>query len=147
MVVRFDEGAPKDRFTVENAGNCPLGELTLKIDLGASAAGLIFDVTGQGAGVQVFQPLELVAGQEFLAEFPQVRDGDNVIVLPVTSLSPGGRIAFTIDVDDTAGSRATTVSGAEIQGARIVLEHNSALLEATFGQDAVARVAFSGCHA
>ncbi|WP_227271654.1 aggregation factor core [Roseobacter weihaiensis] len=144
--MRFDEAAPKDRFTVENAGSCPLGEFTLRIDLGASAAGLIFDVTGQGAGVQVFQPLELVEGQAFLSEVPQVRDGDNVIVLPVMSLSPGGRIVFTVDVDDTAGSRATIVSGAEIQDAKIVLEQNATLLEATFGQDAVAGVAFSGCH-
>jgi len=64
VTVRFEESAPKDRFTITNDGPCPMGEVAVVIDLGASAAGLIFDVTGTGAGVSVFQPMELVRGQE-----------------------------------------------------------------------------------
>ena len=60
IVVRFDEGAPKDSFTITNADNCALPLTAITIDLAGSAAGLIFDVTGSGAGVSVFQPFQLV---------------------------------------------------------------------------------------
>ena len=79
--VRFDEGAPKDRFTIENAGNCDLGSTVISIDLSGSPHGLIFDVTGKGAGVQVFQPFELVNGGENLRKIPIVKDGDDQVTL------------------------------------------------------------------
>lgn len=147
VIVQFDEGAPKDRFTITNSGTCPLTDATLLIDLGASAAGLIFDVTELGAGVSVFQPLELVAGRDFLSDIPQVRDGDNRLELPITSLTPGQSIAFTIDVDDTAGTAATMVSGAEIQGARVLLGAGPSPVEAVFLDNAVAQVVYDSCSA
>ena len=147
VVVEFDEGAPKDRFTILNAGDCALNEVKLTIDLSTSAAGLIFDITARGAGVQVFQPLELVTGHALLGEVPDVADGDNSIALNVTSFTPGAEIAFTIDVDDTVGTREITVSGAEIEGAKVVVAHLSKVTEATFGSDAIARVGVDGCTA
>ncbi|ABG30988.1 aggregation factor core [Roseobacter denitrificans] len=147
IVVTFDEGAPKDRFTLVNDGTCPLSDVTVTIDLGASAAGLIFDVTARGAGVQVFQPLELVAGRDLLGEVPDVRDGDNSIALPIADFAPGAQVAFTIDVDDTVGTREITVSGAEIEGAKVFVSHDGGVREATFGADAIARVGMDGCNA
>lgn len=146
VTVNFDEGAPKDRFTIKNEGTCPLGAATVVLDLGASAAGLIFDVTGKGAGVSVFQPLELVAGREFLTSVPEVRDGDNTISLPINTLAPGQSITFTIDVDDTKGTSATMVSGAEIRGAEVRLDTNAVQAKASFTDQAVARVAYIGCN-
>ncbi|AEI95380.1 MULTISPECIES: hypothetical protein [Roseobacter] len=147
IIVAFDEGAPKDRFTIVNAGDCPLRDITITIDLGASAAGLIFDVTERGAGVQVFQPLELVVGRELLRDVPEVGDGDNSIALPIADFASGAEVAFTIDVDDTVGTREITVSGAEIEGAKVAISHLAGVTEATFGADAVARIGLDGCNA
>lgn len=146
VTVRFDEGAPKDRFTITNEEPCPLVEVVVTIDLGASAAGLIFDVTGAGAGVSVFQPLELVSGHKYLSSIPEVKDGDNIVKLSVIGLAAGTDIAFTIDVDDTLGSSATMVSGAEIEGAKVVVTQGGLQTEAEFGDDAVARVPFQTCN-
>jgi len=49
VLVEFDEGAPKDRFTVSNSGDCPLGPMRVVIDISTAPAGLIFDVTGAQA--------------------------------------------------------------------------------------------------
>ncbi|MEO1720574.1 MAG: aggregation factor core, partial [Pseudomonadota bacterium] len=68
LEVRFLEGAPKDRFTLTNGSNCPLRAADVTIDLSGSPFGLIFDTTGTGAGVQVFQPLELTDGAAYLRE-------------------------------------------------------------------------------
>mgnify|MGYP006174835655 CR=1 FL=1 len=115
--VRFIEGAPKDRFEITNLGKCALVATDVVIDLRGSAAGLVFDVTGAGAGVEVFQPFELVSGADALASPSRVADGDRQITLSVRRLAPAGRIAFTIDVDDTVGPRGITVSDSEIEGA------------------------------
>ena len=143
--VRFQESAPKDSFVITNAGTCPLGNITLTLDLGASAAGLIFDVTGAGAGVSVFQPLEIIAGREYLASVPEVKDGDSEISLPLQGLDAGATVAFTIDVDDTKGTTATMISGSEITGAQVVLESRAVTVEAEFGADATAFAPFSAC--
>lgn len=145
--VVFTESAPKDRFTITNTGACPIGNMTLDIDLGASAAGLILDVTAQGAGVNVYQPLELVAGESALASLPVVQDGDTVISLPLTSLGPKDAIIFTIDVDDTKGLGPTMISGAEITGAQIIARRGGQETTAAFDDAAVARLDLSGCNA
>ncbi|MDB2407531.1 aggregation factor core [Jannaschia sp.] len=138
VVVTFDEGAPKDRFTIALEGDCALQSETVVIDLAPAPAGLIFDVTGSGAGIEVFQPFELATGQ--LARMPEVRDGDRAVSLEVT-LAPSEAVAFTIDVDDTVSARGITVSGAEIAGA--VVRVGAA--EGRFGEDAVARVEMAAC--
>ncbi|WP_371157056.1 aggregation factor core [Jannaschia sp. 2305UL9-9] len=141
VTVTFREGAPKDRFTIEQTGECGLGSTDVTIDLSGSASGLVFDVTGSGAGVQVFQPFELVAGQDLLSGQPVVRDGDQRITLPVTGLLAGQTIAFTIDVDDTVGTREITVSDSEIIGASVRVGDRSA----EFGADAIARLSLPDC--
>ena len=147
VTVRFSESAPKDSFIITNEGPCPLGAVDVTLDLGASAAGLIFDVTGAGAGVSVFQPLELVSGQEYLSSIPEVKDGDNVLTLSIVELVSGASIVFTIDVDDTRGSSETMVSGAEIEGAKAMIVGPGLEVQAEFGRDAIARVPLNSCNA
>ena len=147
VTVRFDEGAPKDRFVIQNTGPCALADIVVTLDLGASRAGLIFDVTAAGAGVSVFQPLEIVEGRASLSQVPEVRDGDNTLALPIAGLAEGASIAFTIDVDDTAGTQATMVSGAEIEGAKVTVLTAGRSLEGIFGTDAKAIVPLGGCAA
>ena len=98
-----------------------------------------------GAGVEVFQPLEFVKGENALTDIPRVRDGDNLISLNVQRLAPGQEIAFTIDVDDTMGGREITVSDAEIKGAMVRFVSGSIQSEAAFDRRANALLKMSGC--
>lgn len=143
--MEFREGAPKDRFTLTNTGDCALPAMQVTLDLGTAPAGLIFDVTGAGAGVEVFQPFELVSGAEYLANQPAVVDGDAAIRLDVTGLGPDQAIAFTIDVDDTGGGREITVSGSEIAGAEFRTSLQGQTMAGTFGSDANATIALASC--
>ncbi|NEQ55361.1 MAG: hypothetical protein F6K11_35460, partial [Leptolyngbya sp. SIO3F4] len=97
--VEFIESAPKDRFVITNMGSCTLTGLTLELDLSQSAGKLIFDTTATGAGVEVFQPFEVEAGD--IVPLGGVNDGDSKLALQIVSLAPGNRASFTIDVDDT----------------------------------------------
>ncbi len=123
--LRFLEGAPKDRFEITNTSSCDLTNQVLTIDMSNSNAGLIFDVTGQGAGVEVFQPFEVVAGGSSLSSLPDIKDGDAIMTLAVLSLSVGEVIAFTIDVDDTAGNREITVTGSELAGTTLQIGNSA----------------------
>jgi hypothetical protein len=119
LVAKFDEGAPKDRFTFVNAGECTLENAVIRLDLSGSKAGLIFDTTSKGAGVEVYQPLEFVSGIASLSTLPRVGDGDTLIELNLVELKPNQPLSFTIDVDDTMGGREITVSDSEISGATV----------------------------
>ena len=147
LTARFYEGAPTDRFEIEYSGACPLTDLVVEIDLGASAAGLILDVTGSGAGVNVYQPLAVVAGGALLSDEPAVQDGDTLITLPVSRLDAGDRIVFTLDVDDTMGAGPTMISGAEIAGAQISIERVYGASTADFDETAIATLKIDGCNA
>ena len=138
--VTFVEGAPKDRFVIENLGNCSLTSETLKLNLASSQGKLIFDVTALGQGVEVFQPFEVVEGADFLAEMPSVIDGQRELSLQIEQLPQGGSIAFTIDVDDTISAREITVTDAEIMGATIAMGE-SELRTASFTNIATATLA------
>ena len=143
--VDFDEGAPKDRFTVTNLSDCALAPLSVTLDISAAPSGLIFDVTASGAGVEVFQPFELVSGQETLSATPRVLDGQQAITLDLLGLAANQSIAFTIDVDDTTSDRQITVSGSEIAGAEVQVNLDGETVVASFGEDAVATVAIGNC--
>lgn len=143
--VRFVEGAPKDRFTISPSSGCDLGPMTLTIDLAPSPYGLIFDTTSRGAGVDVFQPLEITHGRNRLTALPTVKDGDNVIKLDIAGLPNQEKISFTIDVDDTAKNREITVSDAEIRGAQVTALYAGSTSEAVFGDNATASIGLSGC--
>lgn len=145
IAVSFIEGAPKDTFRIENTGACTITGGTLSLDLAKSAAGLIFDVTARGAGVEVFQPLEMVEGVHAIFSIPLVQDGDAQVAFDLVSLGAGETVSFTIDVDDTLGSRAITVSGSEIAGAQVHYADNGMSKTAVFGRDAIAILEVSGC--
>ncbi|MEM8579540.1 MAG: aggregation factor core [Pseudomonadota bacterium] len=141
LTVTFRDGAPKDRFVITADGACPVAGGTLSIDIGAAPSGLIFDTTGTGAGVEVFQPFELTAGADLLSALPVIADGDTQIDLPITNLAPGDRVSFTIDVDDTTSARQITVDGSEMAGALIRFDGRSATFDAT----GTARLALPDC--
>lgn len=143
--VRFIEGAPKDRFVFAYEGACDTGPATLTVDLSGSPAGLVFDVTGDGAGVEVFQPFELVSGAEVVTVLPDVKDGDTALSLDVQTLVPGSSVSFTIDLDDTIGAREITVSGSEIAGAETRLSVGEDTVVGVFGSDATATLEVDGC--
>lgn len=146
--VQFLEGAPKDRFRIMNLSLCDTGPIDVTIDLSGSAAGLIFDTTAQGGGVQVFQPFELVEGGEQVAGFSAVSDGQVEIVLSLSDLPGLGAVAFTIDVDDTLAASSngqSRVSDSEIAGATIRISRAAGTLEAKFDGSAQAAVALQNC--
>ena len=143
--VRFIEGAPKDRFEITNLAACDLVSAQITIDLSGSAAGLIFDTTAQGAGVDVFQPLEIVEGMQAIARHTAVSDGDRSVTFTVPRLPQGGRIAFTVDVDDTLGPRGITVANSEIDGAAVRLDTPGRSLSGRFTGQAEAVVPTPPC--
>ena len=131
----FFEGAPRDRFLFTNIGNCDLGPMRLTLDLSMSEAGLIFDTTGGGAGVEVFQPLELETGQELVSQIGKVTDGDTRVSLDLLAFPAKESFSFTVDIDDTLGDSALgqiRVSDAEMTGAAFEVFG----LYATFGGSA-----------
>jgi len=144
--VRFNEGAPKDLFTIENASECDLESTSLSIDLSGSPYGLIFDLTGTGAGVGVFQPFELVNGGDNLRRPPRVQDGDNLITLELVGLKVGKTLSFTIDVDDTKKTREITVSNSELMGSKIVAKTAGERSEASFQDNNIAAITFQSCN-
>lgn len=146
MAVSFDEGAPKDRFTFANTGSCTIAAARIMLDLSGSKSGLIFDVTGKGAGVEVFQPLEITAGSKSLLNLPDVKDGDNRISLDIGQLEAGQSISFTIDVDDTAGGREITVSGSEIAGAKVRFSQGDTSTTRVFGSNARTAIQLTNCR-
>ncbi|MEM7471337.1 MAG: aggregation factor core [Pseudomonadota bacterium] len=148
IAVEFREGAPKDRFTFTNVGDCAIGAATLTLDLGESAAGLIFDTTGAGAGVEVFQPYETVAGESVLDSVSPVSDGDSEITLTLNGLPAGQSVAFTIDVDDTLRHSALgqiQVTDSEIAGATVTLSGVSGEVFGVFDNTSRALVRTASC--
>jgi len=143
--VRFIEGAPKDRFELTNLSTCALNSATVTVDLRPSVAGLIFDVTAEGAGVDVFQPFELVAGTAAVVSHSPVKDGDQHLVLRIRELRPGAMVAFTVDVDDTAGPRGITVTGSEMMSAVVRVETAGASSAAAFSAQGSTRVQTPAC--
>jgi hypothetical protein len=145
--VSFNEGAPKDTFVLTNVGTCDLATLQLTLDLTGSASGLIFDVTGSGPGVEVFQPFQIVSGQDLAASMPSVEDGDKSITLQLYKFGKGQSIAFTIDVDDTSGSREITVSNSEIRGATVTVTTSNGSFAAAFDETSQSKVSIPSCSA
>ncbi|MFK7874287.1 MAG: aggregation factor core [Paracoccaceae bacterium] len=142
----FTESAPKDRFEITNDGTCALQGVSVTLDLSTSAAGLIFDVTSSGAGVEVFQPFQLITGGALVANPPQLRDGMNEVTLDIPNFPAGASIVFTIDVDDTrvqSDLGQIRVSGSEIEGAYLRVNDQ----QDSFSNRGRARVATSACNA
>ncbi len=119
--LEFQEGAPKDRFVIEN-NLCSLSDVTLTIDLSTAPAGLIFDVTDQGAGVEVYQPVELESGTAILTE---VTDGSQRLQLRMPEFALGDAITVSADLDDTMPNSnlgQIRVANSEIAGVTVSIE-------------------------
>lgn len=151
LTVLFEEDAPKDRFIIRNDSNCPMMDLSLRIDLGGSAAGLYFDTTAKGAGVNVYQPFEVVQGRDQLADLPVIQDGDKIMELTFPRLSPRSAVVVTIDVDDSlaAGPTGPTmIAGSEIKSARIIANFKqSEYAEGLFADNGYALIMLPACQA
>ncbi|MFT4607368.1 MAG: hypothetical protein ACI9YO_002946 [Gammaproteobacteria bacterium] len=145
VLIEFREGAPKDRFIMTNVGDCGFDALRITVDLSSSASGVIFDTTSNGAGVEVFQPFEVVKGAELLSSNVKVLDGDQVVSLNLNHLDKSQKFAFTIDVDDTEGNREITVSGSELSGAVVTMETNNGTYSATFDEYSRAVIKVEDC--
>lgn len=145
----FIEGAPKDRFVISNTSACPTGALEVTIDLAPSAAGLVFDTTPQGAGVNVSQPFELVAGAAHVTAVSTVSDGDRRAVLEISDIPGKGEVAFTIDVDDSLPSSAngpTRILNSEMSGAQLQIRAGGAPpITAPFDQTGQATAPWEAC--
>ena len=138
LIVTFRDGAPKDRFKLQHRGDCAPGRILLEIDLGTAPAGLIFDITAAGAGVEVYQPLEWVQG---LATTSDVTDGDTTLSLTLDRMQRGETRAFTVDIDDTTSARQITVDGSEMAGATL----RSGATVAVFDATGTARLPLDAC--
>lgn len=148
MTVEFTESAPTDRFRIINKSACPSGELDLTIDLKGSAAGLLFDTTGTGQGVEVFQPFVLTEGADYLKQVPDVADGARSVTLSISDLPAQKTVSFTIDVDDTQAISTNgqiRVAGDEIAGATVRLSGQTALGETQFSSDGTAVLSLNTC--
>lgn len=148
--VTFRESAPKDSFIFKNTSKCNLENLVLNIDLSKSAGRLIFDTTATGAGVEVFQPFEVLRGDITLASASSVKDGDKKLSLNVKKLAPNESVSFTIDLDDTLAKSSLgniRISDSEIKGGMISLSlTNQKSFNATFNNDAKALIQLADCN-
>ncbi len=116
--ARFIESAPRDQFVFENLTDSSIKSITL--DLDDSVGALIFDTTESGAGVEVFQPFRIEAGNADLSMMPAPADGDTQLQLDFDSFPPKGSFAFSIDVDDQLTESdlgQIRVAGSEVAGA------------------------------
>ena len=151
MTVKFVESAPKDWFSITNNSDCGLMDIKVTVDLSNSVGQLIFDTTGSGAGVEVFQPFEVREGSITLDSGYDVVDGDRMLMLNIGVLNPGDTASFTIDVDDTRPRSElgqTRVSSSEIDQARVsVMVGDGQPAEAVFDATSQAEVLLGSCKA
>jgi len=147
--VQFLEGAPKDRFTLINESNCTFTNALITIDLADTVGKLIFDTTSEGAGVDVFQPFEVVSGGATLVGSASVRDGDHSLSLHVNRFTSGETVAFTIDLDDTlvrSDLGQIRVANSEINGAVVTLSADSITpIQAIFSANAATVLDVMSC--
>ena len=130
VAVRFEEGAPKDRFVI--SADCTVSDIDITIDLSPSAVSLIFDVTENGAGVNVFQPVEV---QNNAAQLVPVTDGDQVLVLSIPETPAGSEVIIFADLDDVLTNSQLgqiRVAGSEFDGATIDFVLGGVAQRATF---------------
>lgn len=145
--VNFIEGAPKDRFVITNTGECDLDNVNVIIDLSQSVGKLIFDTTGSGAGVEVFQPFEVTSGS--IKSNNAVKDGETTLDLLIASFLSGETASFTIDVDDTLQNSDLgniRVAGSEMSNGKVtVILQDQSDVSALFNTDNTATVAIAPC--
>ena len=137
LIVQFTDGAPKDRITLTNGG-CTLSNAMVLLNLKGSQGGLVFDTSSGGAGVEVFQPVEITSGYAALSP---VKDGDEKLQIFVQSLMEGGTLGLTADLDDTSGGAGEiTVTGSEMAGASVQIALNDRVITGTFDTSGQAKL-------
>lgn len=149
--VSYVDRAP-DLITIRNGSACDLGPFELTIDLRPSPAGLIFDISGAGAGFAGHAPLSILQGAEQVLSISDLTDGDTRLVLQIDFLSGNGTISMAVDLDDTSPASEmgrTIISPAEIAGAVAEVRRGPGAppLSAGFGPDGVAVVPLEACIA
>lgn len=98
---------------------CPLRNVDVLIDLTGSAGALIFDVTAAGAGVEVFQPVEVQSGTVVASP---VTDGDQQLSFSINELRAESEVIISADLDDVLADSSLgqiRVAGAELDGAAV----------------------------
>lgn len=128
--VRFQESAPKDRFIIQS--DCAVADVDMTIDLSGSAGSLIFDVTANGAGVEVFQPVEVQSGD---AQIQPVVDGDQMLMLRIPAIPVAENVIISADLDDVLANSSLgqiRVAGSELDGAMIAITFAGNRETATF---------------
>lgn len=131
ITIDFQESAPRDRFVIVSE-SCAAGPVEITIDLSPSAGALIFDVTAEGAGVEVFQPVEVQSGG---AQASPVVDGDQLLTLTIPSLAAAAPVIISADLDDVLVDSQLgqiRVTGSELDGAVVVLGMGGQTATATF---------------
>lgn len=134
--VRFIESAPKDRFVFDN-GSCAISQVDVEIDLTGSAGALIFDVTAAGAGVEVFQPVEVQSGTVTLTP---ATDGDQKLQFQIDNFGAGAQVVISADLDDVLINGALgqiRVADSELLGAtvRMIIDGQTVSADFTSGND------------
>jgi hypothetical protein len=149
--VTFIEGAPKDKFVLNNTRECNLQDVTLKVDLSESEGRLIFDTTAMGKGVEVFQPFEVTKGQITLTSAEKVNDGDTPLSLNIKTIQAKDSVSFTIDVDDTLAESQLgniRVTGTEVINASVTIDaKDNNTLTASFDKNGKALLLMPKCTA
>lgn len=123
VTVRFQESAPKDRFVISS--DCAVTDVEMTINLTGSAGSLIFDVTADGAGVEVFQPVEVQSG---VAQVQPVVDGDQRLALVIPAIPVDADVVISADLDDVLPQSALgqiRVADSELDGATISIEFDN----------------------
>jgi len=149
LQVNFVESAPKDRFVIQNIGQCDLSNINVEIDLSNSVGKLYFDTTASGAGVEVFQPFEANDSNLQLVSASIVGDGDTSLTVQIGKLAADTKVSFTIDVDDAlTDSRLGNirVTGGELDGAQVRFKGAlSGEVSAAFSVDNTATIMIADC--
>jgi len=130
ITVRFQEGAPTDRFVISS--DCSVSDVAMTIDLSGSAGSLIFDVTADGAGVEVFQPVSVQSG---VAVMQPVVDGDQRLAMTLPRIPFDADVVISADLDDVLANSALgqiRVAGNELDGASISVVIDGMSETATF---------------
>jgi hypothetical protein len=130
VTVRFQESAPKDRFVISS--DCAVTAVEMTIDLTGSAGSLIFDVTADGAGVEVFQPVEVQSG---VAQVQPVVDGDQRLALAIPAIPVDADVVISADLDDVLPQSALgqiRVADSELDGATISIAFDGVRETAAF---------------
>jgi len=139
ITVRFQDGNPKDLFTIVNTG-CELVDAVLVIDLRNSRNGAVIDTEYGGVGTK--DPLDVLVEAGDIS-LPDIEDGTQVLHVFIGVLPDGGEAVISLDLDDTnPQSRATRVEvgGSDIAGAEVSISLEGVTTSGVMDETATANV-------